>query len=297
MKRLYTGIIVFDTIDIICISFFVGSSAAYLFKNYRNYRRMKISGEDPIVTQLKRESPIMMTSENGTPLRLPLVRGGDGNRIRGYSLVLKNKKLAQILLALMQAKKHHRKLRLLQEVLFYLNQLLTLGTGLRVAAAGSLSGVQILLIAFPSTVGGYLMALTYDYPLVSAVLPLAILFGRGIEEIPDPVEKCRLICQAAEEFHNKQLRLEMTKLGSLIEETADALQLPLDQVPLLCVEDKLSLFQRFKLKQALKSEKVRRRVMHFNEFIKRFPECDVDPDYVFQEVFGELAEGMKLKID
>lgn len=91
MKRLPTGIIVFDAMDIICISFFAGSSAAYLYKKYKkykNYRQVKIRGEDLIITELKREFPIRMISENGTPVRLPLVRGG--NKIRAYSLVIKN---------------------------------------------------------------------------------------------------------------------------------------------------------------------------------------------------------------
>ena len=45
------------------------------------------------------------------------------------------------------------------------------------------------------------------YPLVSTVLPIAILFGRGIEDIPDPYEKCKFICKAAEEYQNQQLML------------------------------------------------------------------------------------------
>lgn len=90
------------------------------------------------------------------------------------------------------------------------------------------------------------MGLTYAYPLVSAVLPIVILFGRGIEEIPNPYEKCRIICRAAEEYHNQQLGIEMEQLDSLIEELSAAL--PLNKKPLLCVEEKLSLLQRFKLK-------------------------------------------------
>ena len=121
----------------------------------------------------------MMYSENGTPLRLPLVKGGD--QIRGYSLMIKNKKLAKTLRAIVHARKHQTKLRLLQDIFFYLNGFLTASTGLRFALGGSLSYVQIFLIAFPSTIGGYLMGLTYAYRLASALLPIAILFGRGIE--------------------------------------------------------------------------------------------------------------------
>lgn len=49
------------------------------------------------------------------------------------------------------------------------------------------------------------------------MLPITILFGRGIEDIPDSYEKCRLICKADEEYNNKKIRLEMDNLNSLVE--------------------------------------------------------------------------------
>ena len=91
MKRLHTGLIVFDTIDIICISFSAGSGIAYVVKKYRKYKvkykviNKVITGEDPIVTELKEKSPVTMFSEDGKPLKLPLVRGG-AEKLRGLSL-------------------------------------------------------------------------------------------------------------------------------------------------------------------------------------------------------------------
>ena len=288
MKRLHTGIIVLDRIDIFCISFSAGSIIAYGFKRYRNYRKMKITGKDPIVDELKRKSPINIFSEKGKPLKLPLMRGGD--RIRGVSLVIRNKKLAQILLAIIHARKNQKKLRLLQDLLFILNGLLTTSTGLRIAAGGSLSYVQIIIIAFPSTIGGFLMGTILAYPLASAVLPIAILFGRSIEDIADPSEKCRIICKAAEEYHNKQIMLEMENLKSLAEEAADAIQLPIDKVPLLCAEQPLSLLERYKLKEVIKNKKTRKRVQHFSEFIKKFPECDANPDAIYPEILENIRK-------
>lgn len=78
--------------------------------------------------------------------------------------------------------------------------------------------------------------------------------------------------------------MKMENLNSLVEEAAAALQLPLDKVPLLCVEEKLSLLQGYKLKALIKSAKAKKRVQHFSEFIKKFPECDADPETVFQEI-------------
>ena len=292
MKRLHTGVIILDGIDILCISFSAGSMIAYGYKKYRNYRRIKITGEDPIVDELKKKSPIQMFSEKGKPLKLPLVRGGD-SRIRGYSLMIKSKRLAKILRAIVHAKRSQKQLRLLQDCFIILNGLLTTSTGLRIAAGGSLSYVQIILIAFPSTIGGFLLGTISDYPVASALLPIAILLGRDIEDLPDPYEKCRILCKAAEEYHNKQLMLEMKNFRSLVEDASDALQLPLDQVPLLCTENKLSLTQRFRLKEVIRSAKARKRVQHFSEFIKKFPECDADPETVFQEI---METGQRIRV-
>ena len=87
--------------------------------------------------------------------------------------------------------------------------------------------------------------------------------------------------------------LEMKNFRSLVKDTSDALQLPLDQVPLLCTENKLSLTQRFKLKEVARSAKARKRVQHFSEFIKKFLECDADPETVFQEIMetGQRISG------
>ena len=80
--------------------------------------------------------------------------------------------------------------------------------------------------------------------------------------------------------------MKMENLNSLVEEAAAALQLPLDKVPLLCVEEKLSLLQGYKLKALIKSAKAKKRVQHFSEFIKKFPECDADPEAVYNEIFN-----------
>jgi len=280
MKRFTSGLIVLDTIDIICISFSAGSGIACLVKIYRKHKRSK--GPDPIIKELKEKSPITMVSKEGKPLKLPLVRGGD--EIKGFSLLIKNEKFAKIVRALLDARRKHRQLRLLRQFLLILNTLLTSSLGLRFAAGGSLNYTQIILIAFPSTVGGLLIGLASSYPVLSVLVPLAILSGRGIEDIPDPYQKCKVICEAAEAYHNKQMMQEMANLNLLVEDAATALQLPIDKVPLLCVEEKLSLLQRYKLKALIRSAEARKRVQYFSEFIKKFPECDADPEAVYEEI-------------
>ena len=170
--------------------------------------------------------------------------------------------------------------------MFILNQLLTNGTGFRIAVGGSLNNVQIILIAFPSTMVGFIMGRISTYPLASAMLPIAILFARGVEDIPNPYEKCQILCKVAEEYHNKELILEMANLDSLIVTTANAIKLPIDKVHLLCVERPNSLLERYKLKKIIRSAKAQRRIQYFREFIKRFPECDVDSETVYREFIG-----------
>ena len=130
------------------------------------------------------------------------------------------------------------------------------------------------------------MGLVITNPLASVLLPLAMLYSRGIEDISDPSEKCKAICRVAEKFYNKQLTIQMKQLNSLVEDKSTAF----DQAHLLCVKEKLSLSQRYKLTELIKSEKARKRVQHFSEFIKKFTECDADPKAVYEQIVEKIAE-------
>lgn len=85
----------------------------------------------------------------------------------------------------------------------------------------------------------------------------------------------------------------MQNFKSIVENASDAVQLPLDKVPLLCTENKLLLTQRFRLKEVVRSAKARKSVQYFSEFIKKFPECDADPEAVFQEI---METGQKIRV-
>jgi hypothetical protein len=295
MKRLYTGGILVDSVDVICISFSIGSTIAYIFKTYKTYKNKnrKEIVMDPLVHELKEISPIVLISDRGKPLKLPTIRGGDivlnnlGKPRLLWSVVIKNQKIADLIRAIVLIKSHQRKLQILQYVFFLANNLLTYSVNLRVAVGGSLDYTQILLIAFPSALGGLLVGLRTAYPLAGALLPLAFLYNRGIEDIPDPASKCKALCKFAEEFHNNQLKLEMK---NIIQETSPAFQLPLDKAPLACVEEKLSLVQRYKLREVIESSRARKQIQHFSEFIKKFPECDPDPKKVYDEIINKISE-------
>jgi hypothetical protein len=278
MKKLQNGLILLDRLDLMLLGFSVGGFAAYFYVKYKKRKKNK---DQRLITELKAKSPLIMLSDNGKSLKLPVIRGGE--IIKNVSILIKSKRFAAILRAIIMAQKTQYKLRLLQYFFFVFNQLLTASVGVRFAIGGSLEYSHIILLVFPSVVSGFLIGMRTVSPLMTALLPLAILYGRGIEDIPDPSEKCKVMCKVAEEFHNKQLKIEMKNFDSFIEEGSAAIQSQLDKVNVICVEEKLSLVQRYKLKQVLKSEKARKRVQHFSEFIKKFPECDVIPAEVISE--------------
>jgi hypothetical protein len=289
IKKLHTGILLLDWMDIILISFSAGAMLAQLFQKYGN----QTDRPDPIISELKKSSrkfkrskSISMASTDGNALKLPLIRGGE-MITGGISLAIKNKKFAAFLRTLLQTKQNQKLLKLLQICLAIINQSLTSGVGLRFGVGGCLNNTQVILLTLSGSLGGFLVGQIIANPLAAVLFPLAILFGRGVEEVADPYEKCRLLCKAAEDFHNNEHLMEMEKLNSLIEETSNKLQLPLDKVPLLsvkCVEAKSSISQRFRLRQLVESAKVKKRITHYNEFIKKFPECSLTLEEVVEKI-------------
>lgn len=133
---------------------------------------------------------------------------------------------------------------------------MTVGFRFALAGAGTFEYTHIILLGFPATLGGFLLAQLKSYPI-----PLAILAGRVIEDIPDPYAKCRSLCEIATSFHNSQVRIQMKNLNSLMKETAAALQLPIDKVPLICSEQPLSLVECDKLKELVANAKTKQRTV------------------------------------
>jgi len=176
-------------------------------------------------------------------------------------------------------------LRVFQTILFILNSILTSSIGLRIAMEGSLDFTQIILICFPSGIAGFLIGSLYTHPLISTILPLAILFTRGVEDISHNAQKCKLICKAIEEYHNKKLILEMKNCNLIVENPASLVS---NKLLLHCIEEPLSLVERYKLKEVIKSVNSRKRVQHFSEFIKKFPECDPNPEAIYREITGNI---------
>jgi hypothetical protein len=283
MKRLFNGLIVFDRFDIICISFSAGSSIALVIKSYKSYKERR--NIDPIVAELKKKSLLLTVSESGKPLKAPLIRGGDQD-FEVFSLLIKNKKFAILVRSIFDAMKKRKQLKLLRLCFVTLNTILTTSVGLRFVVGGSLSYTQFLLIAFPSTLGGLILGLVSSNPLTTILLPIFLMYSRGIEDIPNSSEKCRIICEVPKELENKELMIKMKELNVLVEDTS----IRFDKPHLRCVENKLSLLQRYKLTEVIKSQHAKNRVQYFNEFIRKLPECDVDPKEVLHEIVKKIPD-------
>nr|WPV76398.1 hypothetical protein [Naviculales sp.] len=283
MKRILNKVIIFETFDIICICFSFGATLAYLNRKIKQKRNLDPQNLDPIVNDLKRRSPLVIpVNVDGTPMKLPLIRGGADNvPVEGLSLTIKNKKLADLIFAIRLYIRKYKKLKLLQIFFAALNASLTTNCGIRFAVGGSLNYVQIILLIFPSTVVGYMVEQIVSNPLVSIFSPLLLILGRGINDIPneDSVEQCRILCKYAQEYHNDKFFVEMKKLNPAIKDSPIKLEVPFE-----CIEEKLSIVERFKLRRLIKSKKTQKQVQYFKEFIKKFPQCDADSDDVYKEI-------------
>lgn len=66
----------------------------------------------------------------------------------------------------------------------------------------------------------------------------------------------------------------------------------------MCTENKFSLTQRFrletKLRRLARNDKIKKQVQYFNKFIKQFPECNTDPESLFEEIM-ETGQKIRLK--
>ena len=163
-------------------------------------------------------------------------------------------------------------------------------------AVGGATNTEIIIFSVTGTASGFLLTLLSSYPILTLIFPMAIMYSRGIEDIPDPQRICRLLCKVAEQHHNRELVLEMQNMESLIKDYP----LLAEGIPAIagveCVEQKLSLLERFKLRQLIPNDSARKRVQNFSEFIKNFKECDADREAIIEEfIKSNITEAIKVR--
>ena len=288
-----TGSLELDILDVILLAWVAGGTLSFLSRQIKN-RKFRRQKRDSLAIDLERQSRSLMITEQGKAIPVATISkiSGGAEANKGASLfqaMVKNRRFARFLRLLLVAKEKERQFKLLRIFFFTFNSILTTG-GIRVAVGGNLDLVQLILIIFPSSLAGFILERLIENPVVTVMLPITALYARGIEDIDDTSEKCRQICQAAEKIHNKRMLMEMKEIVAPDETQAMPFSVPSESAAIECVESKLSLTQRYRLKQLLKGEKTRRQVQHFSEFIKKFPECDPNEELVSQEIMQRISE-------
>jgi hypothetical protein len=199
----------------------LGLTLAYVNRKYQ--QRKKI---DPIVSELKRECALVIpVYVNGKPIKpmkpiKPIIKRG-GAKIMVRSATIKSQKLAKLVLKTIRLRKKYKQIKFLQLFFATLNSSLTFNLGLRVVVGGSLNYINLIIIIFSSTVADYLIEQAISNPLVSILGPLIVTFGLGVDDSEvedDPLEKCRLLYKFAEQYHTRELKVEMEILNSTLED-------------------------------------------------------------------------------
>ena len=276
MKRNLSGFYILDSIDFCLLAFSFGGTISYLLQ--------KKSREDPLIKELKDISRILETKPLVQPFRpdgsmiTGKLLGGRDEAVKGIflvSLLIKNPKFVGLITKILKLYQKQKKMRFFFALV---NAMIASSVGIKFAAGGSAGYLQILLIVLPSSISGFLLANISQNPLSTIFLPLLFFLGRDVETIIDPELKCRILCKFSEVYHNRQILAEMQKITPLLQEIHE---------PLICVEQKLSLIERYKLRQLTKNTLAKNRIKHFSEFIKKFPDCVPDLENLYQEIFKE----------
>jgi hypothetical protein len=276
MKRTLKGLYVLDSIDVFLLAFSFGGTISYFLKRKNR--------PDPLIKELKDISRIRENKRlvqpfkpDGSMMNGKLL-GGREEGIKGIflvSILIKNPKFVALITKILKLYQRQKKMRFFFALF---NALIASSVGIKFAAGGGSGYLQILLIVLPSSISGFLLANLSQNPLSTIFLPLLFFLGRDIETIVDPELKCRILCKFSEVYHNKQILAEMKNITPLLQEI---------QEPLVCVEQRLSLIERYKLRQLTKNTLAKNRIKHFSEFIKKFPDCVPDLENLYQEIFKE----------
>ena len=132
-----------------------------------------------MIRELKEKSAIIMRSETGKPLKLPLIRGGDFVLAKGFALyhiIIKNKKFANLVWAIVKAKRNQNRLMLVRYFFIILDKVLRKSVGLIFTVDKSYDYIQIFMLTFPATIGGFLVgATTACISLSDCFAPISLL--------------------------------------------------------------------------------------------------------------------------
>jgi hypothetical protein len=284
MKRYPNGSIILDVYDIVLWSFAAGSTLGIAIKWYR--RKTSKDSPDPIINELKTTSSRMALTENNQFIKLNFItlsRGGEDYRriVMLANLILKNKRLAKFIRSIVQLQRHRNQLRLLAIFFGTVNRIVTNNFGFYIHAATYVDYTQFMLLAVGSGSTGLILALFLKHSAMLTILSYVSIYVRGIQDIlPEESNFCKTLCLVAEQVHNQKIKLEMTELIPIIKPEIVELEVPV----YVCLEEKLSLVQRYRLQKITGTRKGDKQVQYFNEFIKKFTACDPDQEAIYENI-------------
>lgn len=208
MKIYPNGLIVLDAIDIICLGFIMGFSTTKIIQILNSNRN-----EDRLIVDLKRRSPVKESSKyeqfNSRIRYLP--RGGQlPPGLKMIAILIKNRQFGKLIVYLLRVTKRIRKLKRVKTALICINVLLFKKLGVAFAAGGSITHLEILVfISTSSTTGALLVLLAAPSGYLFVLVPILTLIGRYEFISAETLNRCQLLCEAAKEYHNKKLGIEM----------------------------------------------------------------------------------------
>lgn len=132
--------------------------------------------------------------------------------LKGISLDIKNRKLAKFILYVSELTKKVKTLRQIQSALVVFTIFLFKKAGITFAAGGSLTYVQIIfLMTSSSTIGALIGFLSSSGGLFLFSIPILTMVYRYKYISQDNIDICKLLCEVAKTYHNKELAIEMGK--------------------------------------------------------------------------------------
>ena len=283
MIKIYpNGLVCLDLYDFVLVTFCVGNTIGYVVRR-KMAKRSETIVQDPIINELKSRSPRLLRSENGMMIKLPLNGARGGNKRSAtmlFSLIIRSPKFAAFLRLLLEAKRKQRQLLFLRIMFTALNKFITNNAGIYIHISNaSYDYVKLIMIGVSSTTTGVMLGLFLQNSIALSGFSLLALYMRDIEYVE--YDNCALLCKAVQTYHNTGILQEMR---STIQITKDELLELEPPVYLSCFEEKTSLIQRYKLRELLDSKSGKRRIQHFSEFIKRFPECQPDTEALYKDI-------------
>lgn len=281
MKIYPNGLIILDAIDIICLGLILGYSTGRVIKLLKTYYSNK--NKDPLVSDLKRLSRV----KKNKPLNVPLhyfPRGGQlPPGLKGISVFIRNRRLGKVVIYLLKVTKKIRQLKRVKAALILLNVLLFKKVGIAFAAGGSINHIHILLlVSTSSTIGALLALLAAPGGFLFVLAPILTLISRYEYVSIETINRCQLLCEAAKEYHNKKLAIEME---SFVREMETSVNISPDQGPFQCTGEG-KLYQRYKENQ----EHLKNQVNTFNKIKHKFAECNNETVEEINEKIQKLSQ-------